>query len=181
MWISPNTDFQSFQLDELFWFVKFKPHTQTHENIYITLMISANPRQIVGYAVEYSKTETVFQRVVDSAPAAEVYHTDGNVTYLAVIFPGRHNRNAFDKSDTHDVESVNADLRTYIAGLRRRSRCFFRSIETIQAVMSVFVNAYNKFGHMKQKCAVAVKHRNDPTGRHLHKTRDFMQVPKDFL
>jgi IS1 family transposase len=135
----------------------------------------------VRYAVEYSKTETVFQRVVDSAPPAEVYHTDGNLTYLAVLFPGRHTRNAFDKSDTHDVESVNADLRTYIAGLSRRTHCFFRSLETIQAVMATFVNAYNKFGEAKQKRAVTVNHRSDPTGRHLHKTRDLMLAPKDFL
>ena len=40
----------------------------------------------MGYAVEYSKTESVFQRVVDAVPPAEVYHTDGNLTYLAVMF-----------------------------------------------------------------------------------------------
>jgi IS1 family transposase len=49
----------------------------------------------------------------------------------------------------HNVESVNADLRHYIAGLRRKSRCFFRSLETMRAVLTVLINAYNKFGHAK--------------------------------
>jgi len=47
------------------------------------------------------------------------------------------------------VESINADLRHYIPGLRRRSRIFYRTLETFQAVLSVFVDAYNKFGDYK--------------------------------
>ena len=43
-------------------------------------------------------------------------------------------------------------MRTYAANiplLRRRSRCFARSIETLRAVVEVFVDAYNKFGIAK--------------------------------
>jgi len=35
--------------------------------------------------------------------------------------------------------------------LRRRSRCFPRKIETLQAVLEVFVDAYNKFGVAKMR------------------------------
>ena len=87
--------------------------------------------------------------MVDEAPPAGNYYTDGGATYPDVDFIGRHGRNVRDRSDTHEVESVNADLRHWIAGLRRRSRCFFRKLETLRAVLHVFVNAYNRFGEAK--------------------------------
>ncbi len=92
---------------------------------------------------ENTETRKKLQKIVDEAPRAKVYCTDGNFTYKNVIFPGEHRQNDEDKRDTHDVESINADLRTYISGLRRRSRCFYRSYETLDAVMSVFIDAYN--------------------------------------
>ena len=55
--------------------------------------------------------------------------------------------------DTHLIEGSNADLRHYIAGLRRKSRCFFKSLETLKAVLYLFINAYNKFGEAKLEYA----------------------------
>ena len=40
------------------------------------------------------------------------------------------------------VDDVNANLRNYIPILARRIRCFPRSLETLKAVMFVFVDAY---------------------------------------
>ncbi|MCM1473293.1 MAG: hypothetical protein NC040_04500, partial [Muribaculaceae bacterium] len=59
--------------------------------------------------------------------------------------------NIHDKSDTFTVEGVNADLWHYIPVLARRSRCFSRSLETLKAVVAVFVDAYNQFGFAKFK------------------------------
>ena len=56
-----------------------------------------------------------------------------------------------DKSHTFTVESVNSDLRKYIAARQRKSKCFFRSLETFNAMLHVFVHAYNKFGEFKQR------------------------------
>ena len=89
--------------------------------------------------------------MVDSAPYAEKYCTDGYSGYIDVVYPGKHVRNTRDKSDTFTVEGVNADLRHYIPVLARRSRCFARSLETLRAVMDVFVDAYNQFGIAKHK------------------------------
>ncbi len=91
----------------------------------------------------------LFLEIVDGAPYADYYCTDGYFGYLSVIYPGKHIYNCHDKSDTFKAESVNADLRDYIPLLRRRSRCFARSIKTLKAVVEVFVDAYNKFGIAK--------------------------------
>ena len=109
------------------------------------------------------------QSIVDGAPEAQRYCTDGYVGYLDVVYPGKHIRNTHDKSDTFTVEGVNADLRHYIPILARRSRCFPRTLETLIAVVGVFVNAYNRFGAEKHKY------------RQLKQTREVPFAVVDFL
>ena len=83
------------------------------------------------------------QRMVDAAPEAEYYCTDGYQGYLDVVFPGKHIYNVHNKNDTFTVEGVNADLRHYIPTLVRKSRCFPRKLENLQA--------YNCFGMQKDR------------------------------
>ena len=54
-----------------------------------------------------------------------------------------------NKSQTYTVEGLNSDLRHYIPPLRRKFKCFFRSIETSKAVFKIFVHAFNKFALAK--------------------------------
>ena len=168
-------------MDELHWFIGRKYFTESRTNTYIMTMISRYPRQIVGYTVDRSVNSIALQKVVDSAAPAEEYFTDGCLTYLDVIFGGRHRRNAENKSDTHNIESTNADLRHHIPGLARRSRCFFRTMETLDAVLSLFIGAYNKFGEAKLKRLIPVKHKVPLPNQHLHKYRYPTFSVLDFL
>lgn len=140
-----------YELDELYWFIGKRPRTETRENVYLMTMVSREPRQIVGFDVAWDKSPERIQRIVDSAPEVEQYCTDGWNGYIDVVYPGRHIRNARNKSDTFTVEGINADLRHYIPILARRSRCFPRTLETLKAVVEVFVCAYNRFGMAKYK------------------------------
>ena len=139
------------ELDELYWFLNKKADTKTKENIYLITMISRNPRQIVGFDVAYDKAPDRIQAIVDSTFDAKKYCTDGYLGYVDVVYPGKHIQNIRDKSDTYTVEGINADLRHYIPVLARRSRCFARKLETLYAVLDVFVEAYNRFGIAKHK------------------------------
>jgi IS1 family transposase len=112
-------------------------------------MVSRFPRQIVGFDVARDKSPERIQAMVDDAPEAKVYCSDGYLGYVDVVYPGRHIRNIHDKKDTFTVEGVNADLRHYIPILARRSRCFARKLDTMRTVVSVFVDAYNRFGKAK--------------------------------
>ena len=152
-----------FELDELYWFINQKSNTETRENTYLMTMVSRLPRQIVGYEVAQDKTAQRLQGIVDSMTEAQEYCTDGYVGYLDTVFPGKHIYNIRNKKDTYTVESVNADLRHYIPILRRRSRCFSRSLKTFRAVVSVFVDAYNKFGEAK----FIFRQNRDPNSREL--------------
>jgi transposase-like protein/IS1 family transposase len=140
-----------YEMDELYWFIKNKPRTGTQENVYIITLVTRNPRQIVGFDAAFDKSPERIQRIVDAAPSAHNYCTDGYLGYVDLIYPGTHTRNIHNKKDTFTVEGINADLRHYIPILARRSRCFARSLETLVAVLSVFVDAYNRFGVAKYK------------------------------
>ena len=181
MWISKDTVFSSFELDELFWFIKTRREHENGINTYIMTMMSRIPRQIAGFCVDKSVNSKAIQKVVDSTPSASEYFTDGNLTYLDVVFGGKHRRNDENKNDTHNIESTNADLRHHIRGLSRRSRCFFRSIESMTAVLSIFIDAYNKFGEAKLKTRKAVIHKSDRPSKHLHKWRYPTFSVLDFL
>ena len=143
---SPKT----LEMDELYWFIERKSRTKTRENIYLMTIVSRNPRQIMGFDVAFDKSPERIQQIVDKAPPCEYYCTDGYLGYVDVVYPGRHIRNVHDKSNTYTVEGINADLRHYIPVLKRKSRCFARSLETMKAVVEVFVDAYNQFGEAKQ-------------------------------
>lgn len=144
-----DNHYHELEMDELYWFIERKPNTATGENIYVITLVSRNPRQIVGFAVSSDKSSEQIQKIVDAAPAASSYYSDGYIGYTDVVYPGTYIRNVRDKSDTYTVEGVNADLRHYIPLLARRSRCFARKLETLRIVMDVFVDAYNRFGKAK--------------------------------
>jgi len=142
---------ETLELDELYWFTNRKPRTKTHENVYVMTMVSREPRQIVSFDVALDKSPDRIQAMVDAAAPASQYCTDGFLGYVDIVYPGTHIRNTRNKSDTFTVEGINADLRHYIPILARRSRCFARKIETLLAVIEVFVHAYNAFGRAKHK------------------------------
>ena len=170
-----------YELDELYWFIEKKAKSETRENVYLMTMTSSQPRQIVGFEVHLDKSSVHIQSIVDRVPWAKKYCTDGYFGYLDVVFPGKHIRNIRDKSNTHNVESINADLRHYIPVLARRSRCFCRKLETLQAVVEVFVDAYNKFGEAKMKYRKPTIHKPGNEGKHLHKHREPPFCILDFL
>jgi IS1 family transposase len=181
VWISEQTARDIFEMDELYWFIERKSKGETRENIYICTMVSREPRQIVGYSAAADKTPERIQGIVDIGPEAENYATDGYLGYIDVVYPGKHVRNVRDKSDTFTVEGINADLRHYIPVLARKSRCFCRTLETLRAVLAVFINAYNKFGEAKLKHRIPTKHRTSNPKKGLHKYRDSTFSVLDYL
>ena len=112
--------------------------------------MTRKPRQIVGFDVAYDKNEKRIQRLVDITIKAKHYYSDANPSYQVVSYVGEHFF-FLDKSHTFTVEGINSDIRRYIAALHRRSKCFFRSLETFKSVIRVFVYAYNNFGKFKLK------------------------------
>jgi IS1 family transposase len=160
-------------------FCQKKELTETKENIYVSLAVTRNPRQIAGFTVTESRSVTQMQNLIDCSMSAETYYSDGFSMYRDLCYWGVHIV-APGKSQTYTVEGINSDLRRYIAGFARRSKCFYRKIETVQAILSVFVSAYNRFGKYKHAHQVLAKH--NPTSKsRLHKFSDLPLALIDFI
>lgn len=125
-------------MDELYTFSERK------NKIYVITFVSMDKRQIVGYDIAFDKSRERIQRLVDSSPKAEHYYSDAYSAYNEVSYYGIHT-SLKNKSQTFTVEGVSSDLQHYIPPLRRRSKCFFRSIHTAKAVFKIFVHAFNNF------------------------------------
>ena len=123
-------------------------HTQRKNKIYIITLVSRKKRQIVGYDIAFDKSRERIQKLVDSSPKADHYYSDAYFAYAEICYEGKHS-SLKNKSQTYTVEGISSDLKHYILHLRRKSKCFFRSIETAKAVFKIFVHAFNKFALAK--------------------------------
>ena len=160
------------EIDELYHFIGRRARTETKENIYVIALVSREPRQFLGLIASKDKSPETIQKLVwDSAPSKQ-YFSDGYLGYRDVYYPGYFFQNSANKNDTFTVESCNADLRTYIPTLQRRSRCFPRKLENLNATLNLFACAYNLFGQWKSKyCRIPVKHKSPFPNPKLRKFR----------
>ena len=140
---TPNTRVNVIEMDELYSFVERK------NRFYAITLVSRDTREIVGFDIAFDKSRERIQHLVDRSVKARQYYSDAYSAYAEVRYEGSHT-SLKNKSQTYTVEGVNSDLRHYIPPLRRRSKCFFRSLETAKAVLKIFVNAFNLFARAKK-------------------------------
>ncbi len=117
---------------------------------YIVTAVDRTTHTIVGWAVCAERTLEILQSVIDRAPPAKDYYTDGFLMYQDLSYWGNH-RMLKDKSQTYSVEGGNADLRHYLARLTRSSRCFSRCFKALARAVQLFVYFYNERQLKKRK------------------------------
>jgi len=164
----------------LYHYVKVKARTETKENVYVIAVMSREPRQFLGLIASDKNPKTI-EELIQTSPHAKQYFSDGYLGYRGVDFPGSFMQNIHNKDDTYTVEGGNADLRTYIPTLQRRSRCFPRKIETLNAVLKLFAYAYALFGQWKSKNKIPVNHKSPNPNKSLRKYRYPRISHLDFL
>jgi IS1 family transposase len=97
----------------------------------------------MSWLVVTERNEATMQPIVDDAPNAFQYCTDGFTVYEALNYHRGLHLVASGKSQTYSVEGGNADLRHYLARLAKKSRCFSRSIEALRRAVLLFVHFWN--------------------------------------
>ena len=161
------------ELDELYWFLEYKPRTETREKVYLITMVSRKPRQIVGHVVSRNRSARTIQRMVDKAEEAAIYCTDGYSGYLDVVFPGKHLFNIHSKRDTFTVEGVNADLLMILTSVEKV--CINLGQETEEKLGKITVEQAKKYmdeGHfgvynMLPKFQAAIEFIQEGEGRQV--------------
>ncbi len=100
---------------------------------------------ISGYQVTPTYDLTTFQAFVDQLAPAARYCSDGLPTYQHLIWPNdAPHIISRGKQETHTIESINANLRTYLARLGRASRCFSRTLQALEEAVRLFIYHHNR-------------------------------------
>ena len=101
-------------------------------------------RCIVGWALAPERPFEILQEVVDQAPHAAQYYSDGWKPYADVYYYGGQYQALHNKSQTYSVEADNAELRYYLARLHRKTRCFSKCLLALRRAVEFFVHVWNK-------------------------------------
>lgn len=111
----------------------------------MVVAVAREIRLIVGAWVTRVVDWVGTQFFATALPDAARYCTDGASMYPFIAWPdnGVHVLST-NKDETYTIEGINADLRCYLARLKRRSRCFTRSVEKLAEAVRLFVWHYNR-------------------------------------
>jgi len=94
--------------------------------------------------VVWERTQEAIQQMVDDAPKAKWYFSDGLDAYSRLWYHFGRYEVSEGKNDTYSVEGDNAELRHYLARLARKSRCFSRCPYALQCALKLFVFSFNR-------------------------------------
>lgn len=99
---------------------------------------------IVGWTLALHRPFEILQDVVDQAPHAPQYFSDGFPNYADVYYHGGIYHAMRNKSQTYTVEGQNAELRHYLARLHRKTRCFSKCMLALWRAIELFVHFWNR-------------------------------------
>jgi IS1 family transposase len=101
--------------------------------------------------VSKNRSGKEFQDMLAKSVQGHDYFSDDYQGYKTVLYWPSIHHPMKDKSETYSVEGTNADLRHYLARLRRRSRCFSRCEKALRDTVKLFGFAYNQRQLQKQR------------------------------
>jgi insertion element IS1 protein InsB len=106
-------------------------------------VVDRKTRCILGWAVVWVRTREAIQLMLDDAPKAKWYYSDGFDAYQWLWYHLGRYEVSLGKSETYSVEGDNSELRHYLARLARRSRCFSRCPYALEYAIRLFVYSFN--------------------------------------
>ena len=106
-------------------------------------MVDRQTRCILSWQLVWERTQENLQDLVDEAPKARSYTSDGLDLYALLWYHFGRYEVSPGKTETYSVEAGNAELRHYLARLARSSRCFSRCPYALACAIRWFVFCFN--------------------------------------
>lgn len=106
-------------------------------------VVDRDSRCILSWKVLWDRAQEAIQTLVDEAPKAKWYFSDGLDVYDRLWYHYGRYEVSVGKTETYSVEADNAELRHYLARLARSSRCFSRCPYALSCALRLFVYCYN--------------------------------------
>jgi len=88
-------------------------------------------------------SQAALQQVVDQAPKAKWYDSDGFDAYQWLWYHFGRYEISKGKAETYSVEADNPELRHYLARLARKSGCFSRCPYALECALRLVVYCFN--------------------------------------
>ena len=98
----------------------------------------------MGWTLALQRPFEFVQDVVDQAPHAPQYYSDGWKPYADVYYHGGQYQALHNKSQTYSVEADNAEFRHDLARLHRKTRCYSKCVIALWRTVEFFVHVWNK-------------------------------------
>jgi IS1 family transposase len=114
-------------------------------------IVDRETRCVLGWKIVWERTIDSLQEVVDEAPKAKYYYSDGFDRYALLWYHQGRYEVSVGKTDTYSVEGDNAEFRHYLARLARSSRCFSRCPYALYCAIRLFVYCFNSRQLHKQR------------------------------
>lgn len=120
-----------YELDELWTFVGSK-----HSEVWITYSIDRESKSIMDFKVGQRTKENI-QQVTETVLSLDPLRvcTDGLITYRTLIPETIHR---VGLPNTRHIERFNLTLRTHLKRLNRKTICFSKSKEMLEACLKIF-------------------------------------------
>lgn len=119
------------EMDELWTFVKRKAN-----EVWLMYAIDRSTRQVVDFRIG-SRSKERLRQITDPivrGPASQL-STDGLTIYKGLIPSGIHSTHA---RGTVHIERFNLNLRTHLKRLSRKTICFSRSMDLLEAALKIY-------------------------------------------
>ena len=100
-------------------------------------------RCVLGCKIVWERTQQAIQVMVDLAPKAKHYFSDGLDSYARLWYHGGRYQVSEGKMETYAVEANNAEFRHSLARLARSSRCFSRCPYALICSLRLFIYCFN--------------------------------------
>lgn len=120
--------------------MRHNQETSNAKRTWIWVALDHLTKKVVAYNIGQRDRKT-FKPVYDTlvSNGCELFHTDEYNVYQSLI----KEEHTTTKKLTTKVESFWSDVRLFIKGLNRRTKCCFKSLETLTCIFRMYVHHYN--------------------------------------
>jgi len=124
------------EIDELYFYVGSKKRKR-----WLWLAVCRDTKWILGFCTGGRGSKTLSKLMHRISPIkCERYYTDKHAPFAKVTPKEKHSSHP---NQTNTIEGINSAVRHYLARFRRRSKCYSKSVEMVEASITLLMHSLN--------------------------------------
>jgi len=124
------------EIDELYFYVGSKKQKR-----WLWLAVCRNTKRILGFCTGDRGSKTLAKLMHRISPIkCERYYTDKHAPFAKVIPEEKH---CSRPNETNTIEGINSAVRHYLTRFKRRSKCYSKSVQMVEASIILLMHSLN--------------------------------------